>query len=105
NDSSFATSMSFDRSYSNFDNRNKAVISGGYELPFGKGKQWLQSGVGNALAGGWSFQPAVQLRGGYPFNVARSGCNFAANIACHTFLDAGKKASDAYMHNPPPFSW
>ena len=105
NDSSFATSMSFDRSYSNFDNRNKAVISGGYELPFGKGKQWLQSGVGNALAGGWSVQPAVQLRGGYPFNVARSGCNFAANIACRAFLVAGKKVSDAYLHNPSPFHW
>ena len=105
NDSSFATSMSFDRSYSNFDNRNKAVISGGYELPFGKGKQWLQSGVGNALAGGWSVQPALQFRGGYPFNVARSGCNFAANIGCRVFLVAGKKASDAILSNPSPTHW
>jgi hypothetical protein len=105
NDSSFATDFRFDRSYSNFDNRNKAVISGGYELPFGKGKKWLQSGVGNALAGGWSVQPAVQLRGGYPFNVARSGCNFAANIGCRAFLVVGKKASDAILHNPSPTHW
>jgi Carboxypeptidase regulatory-like domain len=105
NDSSFATSMSFDRSYSNFDNRNKVVISGGYELPFGKGKKWLQGGVGNALAGGWSLQPAVQLRGGYPFNIARSGCNFAANIGCRAFLVAGKQVSDAILHNPSPTHW
>jgi hypothetical protein len=106
NDSSFATSMSFDRSYSNFDNRNKAVISGGYELPFGKGKKWLNnSSVGNAIAGGWSLQPAVQLRGGYPFNVARSGCNFAANIGCRAFLVTGKKVSDAILHSPSPFHW
>jgi len=105
NDSSFATSMSFDRSYSNFDNRNKAVISGGYELPFGKGKRWLQSGAANVLAGGWSVQPAVQLRGGYPFNVSRSGCNFAANIGCRAFLVSGKTVADAYLSNPSPLHW
>jgi hypothetical protein len=106
NDSSFATSMAFDRSYSNFDNRNKAVISGGYQLPFGKGQKWLNnSSVGNAIAGGWSLQPAIQLRGGYPFNVSRTGCNFAANIGCRAFLIAGKKVSDAYLPSPSPFHW
>ena len=103
NDSSFATSMSFDRSlYSNFCcNRNKAVISGGYQLPFGKGQKWLNnSSVGNAIAGGWSLQPAIQLRGGYPFNVSRTGCNFAANIGCRAFLVACKSVADAY----PPCS-
>ncbi|QEE30802.1 carboxypeptidase regulatory-like domain-containing protein [Terriglobus albidus] len=105
NDSSFATDMGFDRSYSNFDNRNKAVISGGYELPFGKGKKWAQSGVANAIAGGWSLQPAVQLRGGYAFNVSRSGCNFAAYNGCRVFLAAGKKVSDAYRSSPSPFNW
>lgn len=105
NDSSFATDMRFDRSYSNFDNRHKAVISGGYELPFGKGKKWAQTGVANQIAGGWSLQPAVQLRSGYPFNVSRTGCNFAANIGCRAFLVAGKKVSDAYLANPSPFRW
>jgi hypothetical protein len=106
NDSSYATTMAFDRSYSNFDNRNKAVISGGYELPFGKGKQWLNdSKIGNALAGGWSLQPAIQLRTGYPFNVSRTGCNFAAYNGCRAFLVAGKKVSDAYLHSPSPFHW
>lgn len=105
NDSSFATDFRFDRSYSNFDNRNKAVISGGYELPFGKGKALLQSGVGNVVAGGWSLQTAMQFRQGYPFNVSRSGCNFAANIGCRAFLVTGKKVSDAYLKSPSPFHW
>ncbi|WP_263415345.1 TonB-dependent receptor [Terriglobus albidus] len=105
NDSSYATTMRFDRSYSNFDNRHKAVISGGYELPFGKGKKWLQTGVGNAIAGGWSFQPAVQLRSGYPFNIAGSGCTFASYNGCRVWLAPGKQLKDAFYSNPSPFNW
>lgn len=105
NDSSFATDLKFDRSLSNFDVRNRAVISGGYELPFGKGKHWLQTGVGNALAGGWSLQPAVQLRSGYPFNVSGSGCTFSTYNACRVFLAPGKTISDANKINRTPFTW
>lgn len=96
NDSSYATTMSFDHSYSNFDTRNRAVISGGYELPFGKGKEFLQGKIGNAILGGWSLQPAVQLRSGYPFNVGGSGCSFANYIGCRVFLAPGRTVASSY---------
>ena len=53
----------------NFDVRNAAAISGVYELPFGRGKQFLHdaSGVGNALASGWTINSIVTLQGGFPF--------------------------------------
>ena len=105
NDSSYATNTGFDRSYANFDVRNRAAISGGYELPFGKGKSFAQGAVANALLGGWTLQPAVQLRTGYPFNVAASGCNFAANIACRVFLAPGRTVNSALKSNPSPFDW
>jgi hypothetical protein len=91
NDSSYATTMAFDHSYSNFDTRNRAVISGGYQLPFGKGKEWLNnSRIGNAIAGGWSLQPAVQLRTGYPFDVSGSGCTAFSYNGCRVFLAPGR---------------
>lgn len=96
NDSSYATTMSFDHSYSNFDTRSRAVISGGYALPFGKGKAFLQGPVSTALLGGWSFQPAVQLRTGYPFNISGSGCTFANNISCRVFLAPNRTLASAY---------
>jgi hypothetical protein len=96
NDSSYATTTAFDHSYSNFDTRSRAVFSGGYELPFGKGKAFLQGPVSTAILGGWSFQPAVQLRSGYPFNISGSGCNFANYIGCRVFLAPGRSVASSY---------
>lgn len=95
NDSSYNTTMSFDHSYSNFDTRSRAVISGGYELPFGKGKAYLQGPIGTAVLGGWSFQPAVQLRTGYPFNVSGSGCTFASYNGCRVFVAPGRSVASS----------
>ncbi len=105
NDSSYAQNFAFDHSYSNFDVRNRATISGGYELPFGKGHNMLQSGVGNALAGGWTFQPAIQLRTGYPFSPSRSGCTFGQYIGCRVSLATGRTLQSAFKRSPSPFSW
>ena len=71
NDTSYSNDFGFDYSYSRFDVPHRAVISGGYELPFGNGHALLQGKVGNALAGGWSIQPAIQLRSGFPFSIPR----------------------------------
>ncbi len=96
NDSSYATTTAFDHSYSNFDTRNRAVISGGYELPFGKDHDHLQGRIANAIAGGWSLQPAVQLRSGYPFDIGGSGCSFANYIGCRVFLAPGRTVASSY---------
>jgi hypothetical protein len=90
NDSSYATTMKFDHSYSNFDTRNRAVISGGYQLPFGEGQKFLQGRVATAILGGWSLQPAVQLRTGYPFDVSGSGCTAFSYNGCRVFLAPGR---------------
>ncbi|SEB96426.1 TonB-dependent receptor [Terriglobus roseus] len=105
NDSSFATNTAFDHSYSNFDVRNRAAISGGYELPFGKGKAFAQGKIGTALLGGWTLQPAVQLRTGYPFSINASGCNFAGNISCRVWLAPGRTVASSFKKNPSPFNW
>jgi hypothetical protein len=76
NDTALTQNFSQDHSYSRFDLRHRAVISGGYELPFGKGKSLLQNGVGNAIAGGWSIQTAIRLQTGFPLTIAASGGNF-----------------------------
>ena len=105
NDTSFATNFQFDHSYARFDNRHRAVISGGYELPFGKGKSHLQTGVGNQILGGWSLQPAVQLRGGYPFSPSRSGVTFGTYTPGRVNLAPGRTLASAFRSNPSPFNW
>ncbi len=96
NDSSYATTTAFDHSYSNFDTRNRAVISGGYELPFGKGYEHLQGKFASAIAGGWTLQPAVQLRTGYPFDISGAGCTFANYIGCRAYLAPGRTVASSY---------
>ena len=54
-----------------FDIRNVFHFSGGYELPFGKGKHFLSdaAGVTNKLAGGWSINWTATLQDGQPITL------------------------------------
>ncbi len=66
------------------DIRNVFHLSGGYELPFGKGKRYMAdaSGVARQLVGGWSVMWSTTLQGGQPFTIPcptgttnGTGCN------------------------------
>ena len=62
----------FDWGPADFDIRQVLHFSGGYELPFGKDKRFLnQGGVTNAVLGGWAFNWITTLQGGQPLNF---GC-------------------------------
>ena len=51
-----------------YDVRNAAVISGTYELPFGRGRRFLRDGgFMEKLAGGWSTNNLLTLQSGFPF--------------------------------------
>jgi hypothetical protein len=52
-----------------YDVRHTAVISGIYDLPFGRGRAIGKdlSGWKNALAGGWSATSIVTMQSGFPF--------------------------------------
>ncbi len=52
-----------------YDVRNLATISAVYELPIGKGKQFVNqwNGFAGGLVSGWSVNSIVLLQGGFPF--------------------------------------
>jgi hypothetical protein len=59
-----------DYGLADFDIRNVFHFSGGYELPFGKGKRFAsEGGLTNLVAGGWSINWAATLQGGQPFSI------------------------------------
>ena len=66
------------RSYSrlDFDRRHTFVQSYVYELPFGKGKRLLTSGVGRWVLGGWQLNGVLSLMTGRPLTF---GTNVSAN--------------------------
>lgn len=53
-----------------FDVRHRVVSSMLYELPFGDGKPFLQSGVGAALLGGWQVSNIMSVSSGFPRDPA-----------------------------------
>ncbi|WP_263351806.1 TonB-dependent receptor [Acidicapsa acidisoli] len=65
--------IGFDRGLADFDIRQVLHFSGGYQLPFGKDKQFLHNsnGLTNALVGGWSVNWIATLQGGQPMTM---GC-------------------------------
>ncbi|HXV62586.1 MAG TPA: hypothetical protein VEK15_17940, partial [Vicinamibacteria bacterium] len=51
-------------------------ISGIYELPFGRGKRWLDgNGIASAIFGGWSFSATGFYQSGFPVSVLQSPNN------------------------------
>jgi hypothetical protein len=59
----------YDYGLADFDVPHVLAVSGGYELPFGKGKPFLSgaSGILDALVGGWQAQGIVNFRSGTPY--------------------------------------
>jgi hypothetical protein len=72
--------IDFSRNYSRLSNdrTHTFVQSFIYELPFGKGKKWLNTGVGRWVAGGWQLSGVLSLETGAPFTVTASGASLNA---------------------------
>ncbi len=58
-----------DRSNSDLDVRHVVTINGVYELPFGHGKPYLNSGLASHVLGGWELAGLAQARTGLPVNI------------------------------------
>jgi carboxypeptidase family protein/TonB-dependent receptor-like protein len=70
NDTAYTWDLNADKGYARYDQRHRAAISFGYELPFGPGKPLLSNGGPLAYAfGGWQVQGIVRLASGFPLSV------------------------------------
>ena len=80
----------FDYARADFDLRNVIHFSGGYELPFGKGKKYMnQGGVANAILGGWATNWIVTLQGGQPINFTCHSSTTSGAGQCNDILLPG----------------
>ena len=107
----------FDWAPATFDIRNVGHLSGGYELPFGKGKKYFAGGsrAMEYLVGGYSFQYLATLQGGQPITIpcptaTTSGTNCNAFLVpgqdpkLHVTLPTvGGKLTPTWINNPAAF--
>ncbi len=62
-----------DYTNSPFDVRHRFTLTGTYDLPFGKGRAYLnQGGLADIFLGGWALTPTFQAQTGQPFTVNSS---------------------------------
>jgi len=87
-----------DYGLANFDIRNVVHVSGGYDLPFGRGKKFMSDATGakNQIVGGWSFNWSGAFQGGQPIAL---GCptQTAAGVACGALFTG--QALNLGLHN------
>ncbi|HEV3039253.1 MAG TPA: TonB-dependent receptor [Candidatus Angelobacter sp.] len=67
--------LNFRSNYSvaSYNRAHTFVTSSVYELPFGKGKSWLQSGWASWIAGGWQLSNVLTLMSGRPLDFSANG--------------------------------
>jgi hypothetical protein len=61
-----ATDAALERVISALDRTHRVVASGLWELPFGRGRRWLTSGLLNKIAGGWQSETLFVRQVGAP---------------------------------------
>jgi hypothetical protein len=58
------------------DRRHVVHVSGTYDLPFGINQRWLNDGVLEKLAGGWTVSTIVTYQSGPPFRITGNNNTF-----------------------------
>jgi hypothetical protein len=107
NDTAFATNLDADEGPARYDQRHRAAISGGYELPFGTGKRWLNSGGAAAYAlGGWQVQGIVRVGSGFPFSVTSTNvCQCGSFVPMRVNFAPGREEDAGNIDDPSPAHW
>jgi carboxypeptidase family protein/TonB-dependent receptor-like protein len=107
NDTAFAWDLNADKGPARYDQRHRAAISGGYELPFGPGKPFLSSGGASSyLLGGWQVQGIVRLASGFPLSVTSTNvCQCGSFVPQRVNFAPGHENDAGNIDNPTPTHW
>lgn len=80
---------------------HRLVLSPIFELPFGKNRKWLQSGLLGRIAGGWQLAGLATLQSGSPFGVTvlNGPLNYLGDNSDGTILRADVVSSNLMSGN------
>jgi hypothetical protein len=108
--------LRLEKAISGLDLRHIFVFSGAYELPFGKGKQFLNHGVLSQVVGGWKVSTIERLQSGQPVsfgcavgipgfqNCIRYGRYSGAHLKSQAYAQKGQKGINPFFVNAPGVS-
>ena len=81
-----------EKSISSFDSRQRLVVSYVYDLPFGKGQQYLSSarGIADRVVAGWGINGVITFQDGFPLGLTATPNNLSAfNVGLRPNVVAG----------------
>jgi hypothetical protein len=62
--------LAAEKALSSFHTSHRAVNSVLYQLPFGRGKRWMdRGGISNVVLGGWEFGSLFNIQTGFPLTI------------------------------------
>ncbi|HEX5082356.1 MAG TPA: TonB-dependent receptor [Blastocatellia bacterium] len=93
------TNVKAGRGPSGYDVKHRAVFSSVYEVPFGKGKRWLNGGPLSFILGGWQTTGIVTATSGRPFTV------FLQNGVNNGAPSWPNRIGDGRLDNPTTDKW
>jgi hypothetical protein len=92
-----------ERGLSDFHVKHRFVFSHVYDLPFGKGRRWLNNGgVLSRLLGQWQFAGIVSVQTGHPFSVNRATASTQTSMAAFGIPDRPDAIADPFRAGPVP---
>lgn len=93
-----------DYGLSNVDRPQIFSAAATYELPFGRGKTWLQNGVAAAVLGNWQTNVIARTQSGYPVVIVATGD--PANIGNTRYnYDRPNLVGNPHVSNPSDAGW
>jgi hypothetical protein len=107
NDTAFRTNPDADESLSRYHQRHRGAFSFGYELPFGEGRHFLNSGGPVAYAlGGWQVQGIVRAGSGFPFTLSGSNvCQCGSFVPQRVNYAPGRDGDRGVLDHPTVSQW
>ncbi len=97
------------RAVAGYDRTHNFQVGWVYELPMGKGKQWVNSGPASYILGGWSVNGVMACYTGTPFTVSAPGGSLNAPSNSQTadqvasWTKIGAIGRGSYYYDPTAF--
>jgi len=104
-DGVFHAARSLDKSLSLGDQRHKFVVTGAYDLPFGKGSLGGNNYVTRAIFGGFRMSTIFNAYSGAPLSITMNSCNTnPAQNACYPVLNSSYVGNGKFQNVTTPLT-
>lgn len=90
---------------SGFDRKHMNVLWTVYQLPFGHGRQFAQTGIASALLGGWDLNTITTYYSGKPFQVTDSSQSGYGDTVVPNFVSQPTLAGTKYNAGSTTFPY